>query len=210
MNYDNTDIYDLLRSKGISEIIRHYKVIKRNDYNSRVTLLNNYRGLNKKKYYYEDSISQDIDDYNNSCILNPLYLTNRYKDESLIKKCNHMKDILNGKHYESLDELKNNLQETYDNAVNQFGNDIYMNNLESSERSSINSCNDSFNNSSENNLYIRLAPSKDMKNELLERLYEANSLDETPKETDGIPVYNDHIIYSNRKYDQIKQILNEE
>lgn len=247
------EIYELLKTKDsqdpnkIDKIIRHFKVIKRNDYNNVVTVIlyKKYNGqiieieydpnnsdnqiINDKdiigyRYNANDYLSQDYDEYENKVIIKPFKLYNSYKDlEQMVGECdeiiNNEEHNLNKpmtfgkKHYSSIDEIKHKIDESTQNANRQYVNEIISNsaiNIEdTAENTNINNVITSFKNNTNNKLYIRMAPPKEMKEELIKRILAFNNvgMDLDLAMGDGIPVFNDNIIYKNAKYANVINAL---
>lgn len=247
------EIYELLKTKDsqdpnkIDKIIRHFKVIKRNNYNNVVTVIlyKKYNGqiieieydpnnsdnqiINDKdiigyRYNANDYLSQDYDEYENKVIIKPFKLYNSYKDlEQMVGECdeiiNNEEHNLNKpmtfgkKHYSSIDEIKHKIDESTQNVNRQYVNEIISNstiNIEdAAENTNINNVITSFKNNTNNKLYIRMAPPKEMKEELIKRILAFNNvgMDLDLAMSDGIPVFNDNIIYKNAKYANVINAL---
>ena len=198
------DIYELLNKGYIPKIIRHYKVIKRNNYNSNVTKI---ESNNNYSYEYDDYLSQDYDNYDNCYILDSISLKNPYKNINLMSECTHNRKTLNGTHYNNLNDLTEKLEELDNNAKQLYANELKFNALTDEEREQLSICVDKFNDSRADNLYIRLAPTKEMKIELLERIQQLINYNEENIFDVGIPIFNDNLAYSIVAYNQIKRIL---
>lgn len=203
-----SNVSDLFNNPAL---IRHYKIIKRKDYNSNVNKLDDYT------YEYEDYLSQDTDNYENKAIIDYIILQNHYKDESLVNLCDHNKYILNGKHYDDINSIKNDIINKNANAEFNYINEITHEDFSSKDKNNIKQCLNYYIKNYVDDIYIRMAPPKDEKDIMLERIYYlqgieplVNSDDEKLYSNDGVPIYNDNIIYSNIKYKKLtKNTVNE-
>ena len=233
------EIYELLKTKDsqdpnkLNKIIRHFKVIKRNDYDNTVNVTKYIKDENIIAYKYDanDYLSQDIDDYNNSIVVEPFELYNVHKDyPKLVNQCNEdIKDdqhnveidieenneseennktsiiVFNGKHYNSIDEIQNEIDDLTQEAITNYVRDILSISNNTDDYTDIDEIINNFKNSINNDMYIRMAPPKSKKEELIKRILKFNnigmSLDLALN--DGIPVFNDNIIYKNGKYNYI-------
>ena len=230
-NAFENDIYQLLKTSEssdpdkIDKIIRHYKVIIRNNYNNEVSVVKYIENdIIAYKYTLRDAISQDTDNYLNENIYsyNSIELNNFYKDkEYLIEDCNneiHSEDkpkVLQGKHYNSVNEIKDDINALKNivsqNYINHIinGNIIKDGNLiESDEESFEETINELINNLENiDSLYIRLGADKSEQRNLIERIlsYNQNGLyDVELALDDGLPIFNDNKAYSNKKYKILK------
>lgn len=224
------EIYELLKynsSDNFDKIIRHFKVIKRSDYNNKVDKIDKYddnQNFIGNAYKYNDKLSQDYDEYTNYIIVEPFELYNKYKDypklttecEEIINEDNHDNDkpiSFVGKHYSSITEIKEKIDNLTENAINSYVdeimNDETFNSAEANEMQNIDSV--IINYEFFKNLYIRMAPEKSKKEELIKRILTFNNIgmDLDLALNDGIPVFNDNIIYSNKKYNMIHNKLSE-
>lgn len=241
-NIPETDIYQILRTGKLNKIIRHYKVIVRNNYNSSVDKkIKSKNNIETTIYKYKDALSQDTDNYEDENIkmYDSINLNNFYKDEtSVIKECNETINnddhdnnkprIFQGKHYNSINEIKNDindlLQLASDNYVNYIinGNETVQGIIDGEgnlmDNSEITNSEDTFSNdieelieelNSENksSLYIRLGANKSEQTELIERILSFNKnglYDIELALNDGLPIFNDNKAYSNKKYEILK------
>lgn len=224
------EIYELLKhnsSDNFDKIIRHFKVIKRSDYNNKVDKIDKYddnQNFVGNAYKYNDKLSQDYDKYTNYIIVEPFELYNKYKDypklttecEEIIDEDNHDNDkpiSFGGKHYSSITEIKEKIDNLTENAINSYVdeimNDETFNSEEANEMQNIDNVILNFEHLK--NLYIRMAPEKNKKEELIKRILTFNNIgmDLDLALNDGIPVFNDNIIYSNKKYNMIHNKLSE-
>ncbi len=224
------EIYELLKhnsSDNFNKIIRHFKVIKRSDYNNKVDKIDKYddnQNFVGNAYKYNDKLSQDYDKYTNYIIVEPFELYNKYKDypklttecEEIIDEDNHDNDkpiSFGGKHYSSITEIKEKIDNLTENAINSYVdeimNDETFNSEEANEMQNIDNVILNFEHLK--NLYIRMAPEKNKKEELIKRILTFNNIgmDLDIALNDGIPVFNDNIIYSNKKYNMIHNKLSE-
>jgi len=185
------DIYQLFDSDDINKIIRHYKVIKkRNNDNS------NRYVLEQKFESYNDNIYNDTG----------ISIKNNFRDNNEIGG-HSIFDILNSEKYDSIDKLKNKLESLNQDVIREYKNNINLNDtLEESFTEEIDNIINSFDNDSKDYLYIRFAPNESQKYEQIERAFQIHNVSELyDKRKDNhyafeeIPVYNDNLIYSNKK-----------
>lgn len=220
----NLNNNELLINNNFNKLIRHYKIIKRNNYDD--TVEEEIKSSKNYKhdvcvYNYVDALSQDTDNYDNKSTINYILINNTYKNNSLIKQCyDHKNYVLNGKHYDDLNNLKTDLKYKNNEALIQYMTDIENDDFDIFELIDLKNTIRDYANGTANNLYIRMAPNKDEKDNLLQRLYFLQNIelligsDGTKYYLkDGLPVYNDNIIYSKLKYDiitskSVKDILN--
>lgn len=249
-NAFENDIYQLLKTSEssdpnkIDKIIRHYKVIIRNNYNNEVSVVKYIKDNNGKvikynkdiypditendiiayKYTLHDAISQDTDNYLNENIYsyNSIELDNFYKDkEYLIEDCNNevhsegKPKVLQGKHYNSINEIKDDINALKNIVSQNYINHIINGNIikdgsliESDEESFEETINELINNLENiDSLYIRLGADKSEQRNLIERIlsYNQNGLyDVELALDDGLPIFNDNKAYSNKKYKILK------
>ena len=211
------DIYEVLKNntENFDKIIRHFKIISRSDYNSDVEkvymITSKAHGYN---YIYNDALSQDISSYANGIIIEPLNLHNNYKDDNVLTN-KLLRNISNGSLYSTIKQLKEKISKLKTSTSNSYVNDI-INSLNEDELESITEILNRFINGDDASMYIRMAPDPSMKEDLLKRICVLNGntlliTDEafSPVAEDGIPVLNDNLAYSNKKYDSLKQQLQE-
>lgn len=205
----NEDLYKLLELGKINKIIRHYKIIKKNFNNDDVDIIF-YQipradlepsGNNNDHYSYDNIFyskpSNIIDNY---------YNRNLDIDES----------------YTSIQELKDNIDIEKNKAYDDFLNDVTNNDFTTEE---INELNNVVNNYNNDHYYIRLYPYDDNNRtyyewkkllidhflNIINKEYLNNVKDKEAfyKEND-MPGYSDIILYSESKYDAVKNIEDNE
>lgn len=208
--------YELLSNGTFNKLIRHYKIIKRNNYDDSVEEEIKSDENNKHNisiYNHIDALSQDTDNYDNKNIINYILINNIYKDVSLVQQCDaHKNFVLNGKEYDDLNNLKEDLQNKNNEANSRYMHEIENDDFNFIDLFDLKTTLKNYINGNSNNLYIRMAPNKNEKDTVLKRLYYLQNVE--PIESingikhyleDGIPVFNDNIIYSNIKYNKITE-----
>lgn len=180
----NDDIYKLLES-GLKYIIRHYKVIKSKNYK------NNEKNI----------LSHKLD--NNYFIADYTVIDNSEFDQLV-----QFNDI-----YESIDEIKYKFENAKNNAYDTFKYSVINKEFSEEEIYNLRNTIIKYLNDSDT-LYIRLGIDPDNKEYFITKLYELyifeyyNNLTEEKqkeiKEQSLLPLFNDTILYSNKKYEYLK------
>lgn len=185
----NDNIYKLLNSGKINQIVRHFKIIKNKNYNTNE----------------QNIISHQIDENSNIFIGDYDLTSNQYLNDSL---------QFNG-FYESSNEIaeiisnaENTAYENFSIEINKNFSSEELNNLRSVLLNYINDYDE---------LYIRLGIKPEDKNEFVIKLYELyiseyyNELTEEAqnrlKDNELLPMLNDTILYSNKKYNYLNNEL---
>ena len=200
-------IYNKDNSK-INRIIRHYKLIQKNNewYNTEIGKASHSFIVsfidNTKVPYCLIEVSQNPNAYNNL-----------YQDDGFSAHNKHREDPLYFSRYYSQEDLKNKLKNDALLASYSYANKINKDYTEDEEFiGAINECLNNYNNT--NNMYLRLAPSLDMRVSQYERALKINKIYTDYYNDDYIyqlaqngqvPVFNDNLLYSESKYNYIKQ-----
>ena len=244
LTYDATDnvykddvgniykIYNKDNSK-INNIIRHYKLIQKNNtwYNSEQERVNHSKLIhfndNTSNTYCLINISQNPLEYDDD--INPYNWTDEerefynnhgyyqknsfYQDNGFLAHNKHRDNPLYFSRYYSLEELKKKLINDTLLASYSYANQINKDYAQDEEFiEAINNCVTNYN--SNNYMYIRLAPSIDMRISQYERVLKINRIYESYSDDDyvyqiaqngEIPIFNDNLLYSESKYNYIKQ-----
>lgn len=200
-------IYNKDNSK-INRIIRHYKLIQKNNewYNTEIGKVQHSFVVsfidNTKVPYCLIEVSQNPNAYNNL-----------YQDDGFSAHNEHREEPLYFSRYYSQEDLKNKLKNDALLASYSYANKINKDYTEDEEFiGTINECLNNYNNT--NNMYLRLAPSLDMRVSQYERALKINKIYTDYYNDDyiyqlaqngQIPVFNDNLLYSESKYNYIKQ-----
>lgn len=185
----NDNIYKLLNSGKINQIVRHFKIIKNKNYNTNE----------------QNIISHQIDENSNIFIGDYDLTSNQYLNDSLqfngfYESSNEIAEIINN--------AENTAYENFSIEINKNFSSEELNNLRSVLLNYINDYDE---------LYIRLGIKPEDKNEFVIKLYELyiseyyNELTEEAqnrlKDNELLPMLNDTILYSNKKYDYLNNEL---
>lgn len=244
LTYDATDnvykdavgniynIYNKDNSK-INNIIRHYKLIQKNNtwYDSEQERINHSKLIhfndNTSNTYCLINISQNPLAYDAE--INPNNWTTEerefynnhgyyqknsfYQDNGFLAHNKHRDESLYFSRYYSLEELKKKLINDALLASYSYANQINKDYAQDKEFiEAINNCVTNYNDN--NYMYIRLAPSIDMRVSQYERVLKINRIYESYFDDDyvyhiaqhgEIPIFNDNLLYSESKYNYIKQ-----
>lgn len=196
-------IYNKDNSK-INRIIRHYKLIQKEDETEKIDI--NFNDEITKKYNLI-TLSQNPNEYNNL-----------YQDTGFSAHNEHREEPLYFSRYYSQEELKDKLKNdallasySYANKINK---DYY------NDEEFINAINECINNyENKKCMYLRLAPSLDMRVSQYERILKINKIYADYYNDDyiyelaqngQIPIFNDNLLYSESKYNYIKQNIEKE
>ena len=181
----NDNIYNLLKSRKIDQIVRHFKIIKNKNYN-----------LNSKNIY-NHQINENcfIADYDNA--------SNDHLDELI-----YFNDF-----YESSNDILEIINNANDNAIENFVIDINEKTFNDEELSKLKIVLLKYINNISDKLYIRLGIKPEDKNDFVKKLYELyiseyyNELTEEAqnrlKNNELLPMLNDTIFYSGGKYNYL-------
>lgn len=185
----NDNIYKLLNSGKINQIVRHFKIIKNKNYNTNE----------------QNIISHQIDENSNIFIGDYDLTSNQYLNDSL--QFNSF--------YESSNEIAEIISNAENTAYENFSIEINKN-FSSKELDNLRSVLLNYINDYDE-LYIRLGIKPEDKNEFVIKLYELyiseyyNELTEEAqnrlKDNELLPMLNDTILYSNKKYDYLNNEL---
>ena len=200
-------IYNKDNSK-INRIIRHYKLIQKNNewYNNNVGKIQHSFDIhfndNTKQSYCLFELSQNPNEYNNL-----------YQDTGFSAHNEHREEPLYFSRYYTQGELKTKLKNDAILASYSYANKINKDYTEDEEFiAAINECLNNYDNTK--NMYLRLAPSLDMRVSQYERALKINKIyvdhygDEyihQIAQNGQIPIFNDNLLYSESKYNYIKQ-----
>ena len=191
INKRNIDknIYKLLEDNFINNfegIVRHYKIISNTNYE-----------LNA-----ENILSQKTDD--DTFFINGDLVENEYLN-NLIYFDNYL---------ETTDDVLNRILLEQQSAYNSYRDTILNKDFTTNERSSLNSYISAYTNHAKDNLYIRFGIRPNEKYNYLIKLFEVyitdyfNELSENNQiellDNSLLPMFNDTIIYSNKKYEYVK------
>ncbi len=184
------------------KIIRHYKIIKKNFIN------NDNQNVFFKDGTYKNYHILDINQNPN------YYQDNLYQDNGNSSHNNFKDNKLNFTKYNSLEDLKQQIHNDRTLSSYNYLNSINDNIKESDFIFSINEAESNYNQL--NHMYIRLAPSIDMKISQYDRILKINKLYQNLYNDEynnkllnncEIPIYNDNLLYSKYKYDYLKYYL---
>ena len=191
-------IYGKENSK-INRIIRHYKLIQKESVKE---IVNIKFDNNITKEYNLIKLSQNPSNYNNL-----------YQDDGFSAHNEHREEPLYFSRYYSQEDLKNKLKNDALLASYSYANKINKDYTEDEEFiEAINECVNNYNNTDD--MYLRLAPSLDMRVSQYERALKINKIYTDYYNDDYIyqlaqngqvPVFNDNLLYSESKYNYIKQ-----
>ena len=136
------------------------------------------------------------------------YNDNLYNDIENTLKNEYRDNAISFDKYNSIDDLQNKLIEEANNAIESYVNDINIHDTLDSSTGEIDNVINSFNDESKDYLYIRFAPSTDQSDTQIKRAFQIHNVSELyDNKINGddhyafkeIPVYNDNLIYSNKK-----------
>ena len=199
-------IYNKDNSK-INRIIRHYKLIQKtaDKINKEINFID--KSSIKPINYSIIEVSQKPNAYNNL-----------YQDEGFSAHNEHREEPLYFSRYYSQEDLKNKLKNDALLASYSYANKINKDYTEDEEFiEAIDECVNNYDNT--NNMYLRLAPSLDMRVSQYERALKINKIYTDYYNDDYIyqlaqngqvPVFNDNLLYSESKYNYIKQNIEKE
>lgn len=191
INKRNVDknIYKLLEDNFLSNfkgIIRHYKIISNTNYE-----------LNS-----ENILSQKTDD-------NTFYVDNDLVENNYLNHSIDFSDYL-----ETTNDVLNRILLKQQYAYNEYRRTILNSDFTDEKRNSLDSYISEYVNYAKDNLYIRFGIKPTEKYDYLIKLFEIyvtdyfNELDETSQnellDNSLLPMFNDTIIYSNKKYEYVK------
>jgi hypothetical protein len=195
-----------------NKMIRHYKLIQKDNDWYNTTLGKNSHSYNIKfidnteASYCLLEISQDPNKYNNL-----------YQDEGFSAHNEHREEPIYFSRYYSQEELKNKLKNDALLASYSYANKINKDYTKDEDfMSAINECVNNYDN--KKCIYLRLAPSVDMRISQYERalkinkIYSAYNNDYINKlaQDSQIPIFNDNLLYSESKYNYIKHNIEAE
>lgn len=199
INHNEYKIFTKGNSK-INKIIRHYKLIQKSVDNDKQDQIVNFNDESLIRY----SIIQ--------LSQNPENFSNVYQDEGFLSHNEHRDESIYFSRYKSIEELKSKLENDAILASYSYANTInrdYFNDKEFTE--AINNCVNNYLQSG--HMYIRLAPSIDKRIRQYERLLKINRIYTDYYNDDfiyslaqkgEIPIFNDNLLYSESKYNYIK------
>lgn len=187
------DIERLLNDHIIESIIRHYKIIKKNEYS------------------YENEISQNSENYDNIVHISNLPINNIHNDENILED-----DLIFDK-ISLLQEYINNKEEE---SYNLYKNEIIEDDLTEEEISQVNETISKFINNVCDHMYVRMAPNikdnPELKNILIKNILIKNAPGYYNSMTDEQinricelslpPINNEDYMYSNTKKEHLSQI----
>ena len=215
----NEDLYKLLELGKINKIIRHYKIIKKNFNNSNDNIIfyqipSSDLEPSKNDHYSYDLEPSENDHYSYSKIF--------YSKPSNIIDNDYNRDLdINGS-YTKMQDLKNTIDIEKNKAYDDFLNDVTNDDFTAEEKNELNHVVNNYNN---DHYYIRLYPYGDddrsyaeWKKLLIDHFinivnkeYLNNIEDkETFYQENDMPGYSDIILYSESKYNTVKNIEDNE
>lgn len=217
---NNNDIYKILKDEhnSLDKIIRHYKIIKKkindeyskNEYDKSSFYVSDTDNktyiINSFNTYQVKEISQDPDNYNNIYNDDGFNSINIYRD-----------DKIEFNRYKSVEELQNKLDNDeisvnidYVEDLNKSYEELDNSDFGETIKNIINNYND--------NLYIRFAPSKDIRKDQIKLIlanrntytkYNDDEFINAIIENEKIPIFNDNLVYSESKCNYVNKQFNE-
>ena len=215
----NEDLYKLLELGKINKIIRHYKIIKKNFNNSNDNIIfyqipSSDLEPSKNDHYSYDLEPSENDHYSYNNIF--------YSKPSNIIDNDYNRDLDIDGSYIKIQDLKNNIDIEKNKAYDDFLNDVTNDDFTAEEKNELNRVVNNYNN---DHYYIRLYPYKDddrsyteWKKLLIDHFINIvnkeylNNIEDKEafyKEND-MPGYSDIILYSESKYNTVKNIEDNE
>ena len=215
----NEDLYKLLELGKINKIIRHYKIIKKNFNNSNDNIIfyqipSSDLEPSKNDHYSYDLEPSENDHYSYSNIF--------YSKPSNIIDNDYNIDLDIDGPYIKIQDLKNSIDIKKNEAYDDFLNDVTNDNFTTKEKNELNRVVNNYNN---DHYYIRLYPYEDddrsyaeWKKLLIDHFINIvnkeylNNIEnkEAFYQENDMPGYSDIILYSESKYNTVKNIEDNE
>ena len=215
----NEDLYKLLELGKINKIIRHYKIIKKNFNNSNDNIIfyqipSSDLEPSKNDHYSYDLEPSENDHYSYSNIF--------YSKPSNIIDNDYNIDLDIDGPYIKIQDLKNSIDIKKNEAYDDFLNDVTNDNFTTKEKNELNRVVNNYNN---DHYYIRLYPYEDddrsyaeWKKLLIDHFINIvnkeylNNIEDKEAfyQENDMPGYSDIILYSESKYNTVKNIEDNE